>query len=84
LSNIGLLVTTSGRVTSRSAGCFTIDDGSGVGVKCILPAETGLPDDWTYVAVTGASSCEKVRVNNHEELRRVLLPRSGLDIAKLR
>lgn len=55
LNNVGLYVRTTGRVTGRGDGWFTIDDGSGVAVKVVGSAPSGTP----YVVVTGANSCEK-------------------------
>ena len=67
LNTIGLLVKTSGTVTSVGADGFTIDDGSDVDVKCVVP--TGIPSVDDYVAVTGVSSCEEVA----GEVERVIL-----------
>jgi len=54
-SNIGLLVSTSGKVETKGTGWFTIDDGSQVNVKVYGAVPSGNP----HVVVTGASSCEK-------------------------
>ena len=58
LNNVGLLVTTTGTVTSTnptsSPTSFTIDDGSGVGVTVY-----GAIPSTTYATVTGACSCVK-------------------------
>ena len=63
LNNIGLLVRTSGRIVERDTAdpltWVTIDDGSGVNVKCAVPAGVSIDADWTYLGVTGISSCEK-------------------------
>lgn len=77
LNNIGLLVTTSGRVTERSSGWFCIDDGSGVGVKCVMPNGVILDSGLDYVTVTGLSSCEK---DESGDLHRVLRVRAQEDI----
>ncbi|HPP73663.1 MAG TPA: hypothetical protein PLU88_00875 [Armatimonadota bacterium] len=69
LNNIGLLVRTCGKFTY-------IDDGSGINLKCIVPDDVTLDENWTFVAVTGISSCEMVG----DELHRLLLVRSQSDI----
>ena len=56
-NNIGLLVKTTGRVTEKGTGWFTISDGSGVSVRVNGAPPSG---NNAYVAVTGACSCEKV------------------------
>ncbi|MGB9620168.1 MAG: hypothetical protein ACPL7K_07135, partial [Armatimonadota bacterium] len=64
LTNIGLLVTTFGRVLqidpSNPAEWFVIDDGSGANLKCIVPPDVAINRSWQYVRVTGISACEKV------------------------
>ncbi len=64
LNNIGLLVKTTGLVGSNGstngATWFMVNDGSGVSVKVYGAVPTGTP----YVAVTGASSCEKDSSSN--------------------
>lgn len=79
LNNIGLLVKTWGKVGNITPSSFTIDDGYGVNVKCILPTGVRLDDGATYVSVTGISSCEKVG----SELRRLIRVRSQEDIVKI-
>ena len=79
LNNIGLLVTTWGEVSSVGADSFIIDDGSGVDVRCVVPAGVTLPGVDNYVAVTGASSCEKVG----DDLYRLLRVREQDDIVVL-
>ena len=54
LNNIGLFVRTTGEVGATGSGWFMVDDGSEVSVKVLGT----LPGGATYVAVTGASSCE--------------------------
>jgi len=83
LNNIGLLVTTWGDVVEIESvtppalpSWFRIDDGSGVTVKCVVPDGVTIEDDWEYVVVTGASSCEKVG----DDLQRVLRVRDESDI----
>ena len=83
LNNIGLLVTTFGRVVqvdpSSPAAWFVIDDGSGVDVKCVVPSGVAINPSWRYVCVTGISSCEKVG----GDLRRLLRVRNQADIVAL-
>ena len=79
LNNIGLLVRAWGRVTSTAADYFTIDDGSSVNVKCVVPAGVILPDQDDYVSVTGISSCEKVG----DDLHRLVRVRDQSDILPL-
>ena len=57
LNNIGLLVQTCGRVTYVDPTTFTLDDGSGVNLKCVAAGFTVNPT-WEYVAITGVSSTE--------------------------
>ncbi|MBI2841972.1 MAG: chitobiase/beta-hexosaminidase C-terminal domain-containing protein [Armatimonadetes bacterium] len=58
-NNIGLLVKAYGKVLQPGVDEFSIDDGSGVSVKVILPAGSGVPAAGVFVTVTGISSCEK-------------------------
>lgn len=78
--NIGLLVTIWGRITERDsaspANWFKIDDGSGIGVKCVVPSGVVLEPSWNFVGVTGISSCEIVG----EELHRLIRIRTQDDI----
>ncbi len=59
LNNIGLLVHTWGSVKSvdSAALAFTISDGSGRDVKCVLQPASALPALGSYVSVTGISTC---------------------------
>ncbi len=72
LNNIGMLITTTGKVTYSTTGYFYIDDGSKMvddsgrtGVKVIgsVPQPSPLPAGWTPVGkcvkVTGISTCYK-------------------------
>jgi len=61
LSNVGLLVRTTGRVSGVNAGTKTwnIDDGSGVLVKAYYYG-TSLPAESNYVTMTGVCSLELV------------------------
>ena len=86
LNNTGLLVKTSGIVTSWGRGWFYIDDGSRVedgtgnlGVYVSAP-EMIIPAMGTYVSVTGISSCDYY----DGKLMNVLLPRSQEDIEVLK
>lgn len=80
LNNIGLLVRTTGKVSAIDSASpptwFKIDDGSGVDVKCLVPTGVVIDSNWTYVGVTGISSCEKVG----DELRSLLRVRTQGDI----
>jgi len=67
LNNIGALVRTWGRVVEVEPAVppelptwFEIDDGSGVNVKCVVPPGVVINPAWTYVSVTGVSSCESI------------------------
>ena len=60
LNNIGLLITTWGKVLQGAPGDtdpMQIDDGSGLHVEVVLPSGVTSPGYGAYVAVTGASSC---------------------------
>lgn len=80
LSNIGLLVTTTGRITqvdpAMSPAWFIIDDGSGIGVKCTVPSGVAINPLWQYVSATGISSCE----DDGTGPRRLLRVRSQEDV----
>jgi hypothetical protein len=76
LNNIGLLVRLCGRPTYLDSGSFTLDDGSGVGVHCLMPSGAAADPLWQYVTVTGISSIERIG----EELHRKLLVRSADDV----
>ena len=69
VNNIGLLVKTWGKFTKTSDTTFTLDDGSGVNVKCIAPSGVTLNSPWVHVAVTGMLSCEKVGSDLHRLIR---------------
>ena len=84
LNNIGLLITTSGRITqfddpANPVSWFKIDDGSNVGVKVTVPSGVTIDKTWEYVVVTGISSCEKPA----GELLRLLKVRQQSDIEPL-
>ena len=86
LNNIGLLISTCGKVTGIEhpdppalPSWFTIDDGSGINLKCIVPSGVTIEPGWEYVRVTGVASCEKVG----SELHAVVKVRSREDITAL-
>lgn len=54
LNNVGLLITTTGKVSNSGSGSFNLSDGSGVAVNAVY-ADT-LPADDSYVTVSGISS----------------------------
>lgn len=76
LNNIGLLVRTWGKYTKTGDNTFTVDDGSGIGVKCVVPPGVTLSPTWSYVGVTGISSCERIG----QSLYRLLRVRKQSDI----
>ncbi|MCX6345317.1 MAG: formylglycine-generating enzyme family protein [Armatimonadetes bacterium] len=59
LNNIGLLVKTWGKYQLIDSTNFTVDDGSGLYIKCTVPAGTFLYSEWQYIAVTGICSIYK-------------------------
>lgn len=82
LNNIGLLISTCGRVTGieptvdPAPTWFTTDDGGALDLKCTIPSGVTIDPTWQYVRVTGVSSCEKVG----GELHAVVKVRSQGDI----
>jgi hypothetical protein len=62
LNNIGLLVRAWGRVKSLDTvnRILVIDDGSGGDLKCAWSNGVTVDPGWTYVSLTGISSCEKI------------------------
>ncbi|MCX6375158.1 MAG: hypothetical protein NTU88_03815 [Armatimonadetes bacterium] len=62
VNNIGLLVTTWGKVKEIEPGenptWFKIDDGSGIVLKVSVPSTVTINLSWQYVFVTGISSVE--------------------------
>lgn len=76
LGNIGLLVRTSGVCHYIAPDTFTVDDGSGVTVKCVTTAGVTVQPSWGFASVTGVSSCERVG----GEIKRLLRVRSQNDI----
>lgn len=69
LNNIGLLVKTWGRYTYVDQHTFTVDDGSNVNLKCVVPDGVSLNQNWNHVGVIGISSCKKVGTELHRLLR---------------
>jgi hypothetical protein len=76
LNNIGLLIKTSGAFHYDTPDTFTIDDGSGVHVKCVTAPGVSIEQYREFATVTGVSSCEKFG----SELRRLIRVRSQSDI----
>jgi hypothetical protein len=76
LNNIGLPVRTWGTFTYVDSHSFTVNDGGGVDVKCVVPDGVTIQPDWSFVVVTGISSCENVA----EDLHRLLRIRDQSDI----
>ncbi len=56
LASAGLLVRIWGQFDQIDATTFTLDDGSGLSIRCTVPSGTVLSDEWQVVAVTGISS----------------------------
>lgn len=78
--NLGLLITTWGRVTQIIGGSspgFVIDDGSRVGVKVILTDGLTLPAIGTFVSVTGICT---VVADEAGKWTRAIRPRSSSDV----
>ncbi len=71
LNNIGLLVRVWGQVKSVDAQSRTlvINDGSGQDIECTWVDNISIDPGWTYVTVTGISSCRK----EGDELRPLVL-----------
>ena len=80
LGTIGLLVDTWGRVTIRSTGYFTLNDGSasGSGLKVITPVAATPPSLGAMVRVTGIAQLEAGPTGSIP----VLVPRSPGDIVR--
>lgn len=81
INNIGLLVRTCGQFAKTSNTNFTVSDGSGVSVKCTIPAGVTLNSAWQYVTVSGISSCETDILG---KLQRVIKVRDQNDIAVIK
>ena len=83
LNNVGLLVTTTGRVSDIDTGStpksFKLDDGSRALIKVVVPQEVSIDLNWDYVSVTGISSCGRV----NGQLRPLIRVRTQQDIAPL-
>lgn len=80
LNNIGLLTRICGSVVEiepvATPTWFKIEDGFGVSVKCLVPSTVTINPSWTFAAVTGVSSCEKIG----EDLHRLIRVRKQEDI----
>lgn len=97
LNNIGLLVRTTGRVTSVARDgpnwALTISDGSGPDLLVELPQGCIAPPVGSWVAVTGISSCvdsgvimPKLLVRSAQDLQRIWsppAPRASISDAKM-
>lgn len=79
LNNIGLLMRSSGIVTSIGGAHFHMDDGSGQTVKVSIPDGADPPAEGSYVGVTGISSCDP----DGSTLIRLLRVRDGDDVQTL-
>ena len=60
LNNVGLLVKIWGRFDQMDPTTFTVDDGSGMYIKCTVPQGFFLYSGWEYAAVTGAVGLYKL------------------------
>ena len=82
LNNIGLLISTTGKVTYAETGFFYVDDGSAlddgsgyIGIKVLgtVPPPDPLPEGWNpighQVIVTGISSCFKDGTDLFRQIR---------------
>lgn len=56
LNSVGLLVTTWGHFEKLTPATFTLDDGSGPVVRCIVKPGVTLSSAWKYLTVTGICS----------------------------
>ncbi|MCX6344676.1 MAG: SUMF1/EgtB/PvdO family nonheme iron enzyme [Armatimonadetes bacterium] len=71
VNNTGLLVRTWGQYQQVDATTFTVEDGSGLYIKCTVPTGAFLHSGWQYVSVTGISSIYKI--NNFIYLPNILV-----------
>jgi hypothetical protein len=76
LNMVGLLSSALGKVTSRSAERFVLEDGGGKVVSVVLPSGVTAPEIGAWVRVTGIVSMEKTGENTFPILR----PRRAGDI----
>lgn len=60
LNNIGLLVKTWGAFAMTDDTSFTLDDGSGSPIACLVEPGVALSSTWQYASVLGVSSMYKV------------------------
>ena len=77
LNNVGLLVTTWGRVTATGSGYAIIDDGSGTPVRIDTSTLVDPPEDNDYITVIGISSLYEMATDHH----RLVLPRGSGDVS---
>ena len=63
LNNVGLLIKTWGRVTSKSGSDFYITDGSGDPIRVDASAVGSMPNTNDYVIVTGICRLSKIGAN---------------------
>ena len=68
LNNIGLLLTVAGRIVESGPTWLTLDDGSGVAVKCVAPTALTIDPAWTHAKVTGISSCQQFGGSIHRQI----------------
>jgi len=76
LNNVGLLITTWGRVVEKGMGYILITDGSGDAVRVSTAGLSTIPDVDDYISVIGISSLYKPAL---DRLRHVL-PRGNSDV----
>lgn len=77
LNNVGLLVSSGGRVSAGGPTCFIITDGSTDSVLWVDATHlTTMPEPGTYAVVTGISLVEE----EEEHLLPFLLPRNDTDV----
>jgi hypothetical protein len=83
LFNVGLLITTSGKVTYTDSNFFYIDDGSNlddgsgyIGLRVDARSLNNIPSVGSYVSVTGISTVQMIG----ERVIRVVRPRNQQDV----
>ena len=59
LNNIGLLARVWGWFAYVDSSSFTLDDGGGIPLRCVVSPGMTVDPDWGYISLTGISSCEK-------------------------
>ena len=60
-----------GKVTYIDEHTFSVDDGSGVNVRCETPSALPASESWDLVSVTGVSAINKTGDGVYERLLRV-------------